>query len=151
MQRISEVMSTNPRALGPDDTIRKAAQVMRDDDIGVIPIVDNVSALVGIVTDRDIVITAVADGRDPDDTPIRHSMTAQPDAVAPDTTIEQAATLMQSRQIRRLPVLDNGRLVGMVSFADFAHSDASAEEKAETLEEVSLPGQDLRETRAFPG
>ena len=91
--------------------------MMRDGDYGAVPIVDAAGSLVGIVTDRDIVVKAVAEGRD-GDTPVRHCMSGNPDTVGTDTTVEQAMIVMTSRQVRRLPVVENGRLVGMVSLGD---------------------------------
>ena len=140
MKTLREVMTSLPETLDPEAGIRRAAQMMRDGDYGAVPIVDDRGALVGIVTDRDIVVKAVAEGRD-QDTPVRHCMSANPDTVGLDTTVEQAMIVMTSRQIRRLPVLDAGRLVGMVSLADLSSSDASAGEKAQVLENVSAGGE----------
>ena len=120
---VAEVMTSFPEALEPGASIQTAARAMRDGDYGAVPIVDAGGTLVGILTDRDIVVQAVAEGRDLD-TPVRQLMTAYPDTVAADTPIEQAITVMQSRQIRRLPVMENGRLVGMVSLGDIAVSAA---------------------------
>lgn len=143
---VGQIMTAFPKSLSPDVSIHKAAQVMRDDDIGDIPIVDGLGVLVGIVTDRDIIIKAVADGRGPD-TPIDHCMTRNPDAIAKDTTLEQAMLVMSQQQIRRLPVVENGRLIGIVSLGDLAESAAPGQEKAETLEQVSANAGALRTSR----
>ena len=120
--------------------------MMRDDDIGAIPVVDEIGSLVGIVTDRDIVVHAVADGKSID-TSVEACMTRNPDTVARDTTVEQAMLLMSQRQIRRLPVIENGRLIGIVSLGDLADSAAPAQEKAETLEDISVNAGALRTAR----
>jgi CBS domain-containing protein len=140
---VEEVMTPYPEAISPDTSIRKAALLMRDDNIGVIPIIDNVGSLIGIVTDRDIVIHAVADGHS-GDTSVETCMTRNPDTVAKDTTVEQAMLQMSQQQIRRLPVVENGRLIGMVSLGDLAESGAPEQEKAETLEEISIQANALR-------
>ena len=139
MKTLRQVMTPLPEVLGPEAAIRRAAEMMRDGDYGAVPIVDDLGMLVGIVTDRDIVVKAVAQGRD-SDTPVRHCMSSRPDTAGLDTTVEQAMSVMASRQIRRLPVLENGRLVGMVSLADLSVSDAPAAEKAQVLENVSADG-----------
>ena len=147
---IADLMTPFPKTLDSSATIQKAAQMMRDDDFGVIPIVDNAGMLVGIVTDRDIVINAIADGRGPD-TPVERCMTARPDTVSKDITIEQAMTIMSSRQIRRLPVVESGRLIGMLSLSDIATSVAPADEKAKALEDVSLGTDDMRASNVYSG
>ena len=143
---VQEVMTVDPQTLGPDASIRQAALLMRDGDIGVIPIVDGHGSLVGIVTDRDIVVHAVAEGRG-SDTPVQACMSRQVDSVAKDTTVEQAMLLMSQQEIRRLAVEENGRLVGIVSLGDLAESGAPEREKAETLEEVSVNAGALRTSR----
>ena len=102
---VADIMTSFPEALGPDDTIHKAAKMMRDHDYGVIPILDENDSLVGIVTDRDIVVKAIAHGHGPE-TPLSECMTANPDTVPKDLPIAQALHLMDNRQIRRLPVVE---------------------------------------------
>ncbi|MBV9850989.1 MAG: CBS domain-containing protein [Armatimonadetes bacterium] len=146
MKTVAEAMTPLPEALDPDAGIRRAAQMMRDGDYGVVPLVDDQGVLVGVVTDRDIVVRAVAEGRDAD-TPVRHCMTDDPDTVAQDTPLEQAMTVMTARQVRRLPVVENGRLVGMLSLADIAVSAAPPDAKAQVVESVSAgAGGDLSES-----
>ena len=140
---VAEIMTSFPEALRPDDTIQKAAKMMRDNDYGVIPILDADDSLVGIVTDRDIVVKAVANGQGPE-TSLSECMTASPDAVPKDIPVEQALHLMDTRQIRRLPVVENGRLIGMVSLGDIAKSRAPEAEKVAALESVSMAGGPMR-------
>lgn len=139
---VQEIMTRFPTTLGLDDTIHKAAQVMRDGDFGSVPIVDDNGSLKGIITDRDIVIGCIAQGHDID-SPVQKYMTPDPDAIAKDTTVEQATTQMSQMQVRRLPVMENGRLVGIVSLGDIATSAAPAPEKAGTLEDISRDAQAL--------
>ncbi len=143
IRTVAEVMTAYPKSLSPEGSIRKAAQIMRDEDVGVLPIVDGMGVLVGIVTDRDIAVKAVADGRDAD-TPVEKCMTRNPDTIGKDTTLQQAMLLMSQQQIRRLPVVENGRLIGIVSLGDLSDSRAPEQEKAETLERVSAGPGDLR-------
>ena len=146
---VQDVMTQFPEALGPQDTIQKAAKLMRDHDYGIIPILDGLDALVGVVTDRDIVVQAVASGHGPD-TPIQECMSVQPDTVAKDLSIELALHLMNTRQIRRLPVVENGRLIGMLSLGDIAKSQVPEGEKAKILQSVSAGGADLRPGADLP-
>lgn len=134
---VADVMTTFPDAVDPDTSVRKAAQLMRDGDYGVLPVVNMDGSLVGIVTDRDIVIKIVADGQD-SDTPVSRCMTPDPDTVPKDLPLEQAMTLMSKRQVRRMPVVEYARLVGMLSLGDIATSKETDHEKADTLAEVSL-------------
>lgn len=146
---VQDVMTEFPEALGPQDTIQKAAKLMRDHNYGIIPILDGLDALVGVVTDRDIVVQAVASGHGPE-TPIKECMSVQPDTVARDLSIELALHLMNTRQIRRLPVVENGRLIGMLSLSDIAKSAVPEGEKAKILESVSAGGADLRPGADLP-
>ena len=146
---VQDIMTVFPETLGPDDTIQKAAQLMRDHDYGVVPILDGMEALVGVVTDRDIVIQAIAKGRGPE-TAIRECMSVQPDTVPKDLPLSQALHLMNTRQVRRLPVMESGRLIGMVSLSDIAKSQVPEAEKSKTLESVSAGGADLRPGADLP-
>ena len=146
---VGQIMTAYPEALGADDTIQKAAKLMRDHDYGVIPIIDGDSTLVGIVTDRDIVIKAVADGHGPETT-LGECMTPNPDSVPKDIPIEHALHVMNTRQIRRLPVVEYGRLIGMVSLGDVASSQTSEAQKLKTLESVSAGGSEIRPGAGIP-
>ena len=146
---VQDIMTEFPETLGPDDTIQKAAKLMRDHDYGVVPILDNVDALVGVITDRDIVIQAIAKGHGPE-TAIKECMSVQPDTVAKDLPIAQALHLMNTRQIRRVPVMENGRLIGMVSLSDIAKSQIPETEKSKTLESISAGGADIRPGADLP-
>jgi CBS domain-containing protein len=139
---VQDIMTSFPDSLGPDDTIQKAAQLMRDHNYGMVPILDSLDSLVGVVTDRDIVMQAVAKGHGPE-TAIKECMSVKPDTVPKDLPIAEVLHLMNTRQIRRVPVMENGRLIGMVSLSDIANSQVPEAEKAKTLECISAVGPDL--------
>ena len=146
---VGQIMTAYPETLGPEDTIQKAAKMMRDHDYGVIPLIDGDSALVGIVTDRDIVVKAVASGHGPETT-LNECMTVNPDSVPKDIPIEHALHVMNTRQIRRLPVVEYGRLIGMISLGDIAKSQTPAAETLKTLEIVSAGGSEVRSGTGLP-
>jgi CBS domain-containing protein len=132
---IRDVMTPNPRTVSPGDSIQSAARIMRDEDTGAIPVVEN-GRPVGLVTDRDIVVRAVADGAQLD-RPVRDIATTNIVAVSPDMSTREANELMREHQVRRLPVVDGDRLVGMVSLGDLAVKESKESRSGETLERVS--------------
>ena len=134
--KVHEVMTDRPRAVTPETTVSEAAQLMKSDDIGSLPILDG-EQLAGMVTDRDIVIRAVAEGKDPRGMPVREVASRELVKVHADEDLSSALQLMASHQVRRLPVVDDdGRLVGILAQADVA---VEAKEKAvgEMVEEIS--------------
>ena len=132
---VQEVMTPNPRTVGPDDTLQTAAQIMREEDTGVVPVVED-GRVVGVVTDRDIVIRAVADG-DYECT-IDDIVSDDVICATPQMTTAEAAELMAEHQIRRLPVTDgDDRLVGIVSLGDLAVKEGRDSRMGETLENIS--------------
>ena len=132
---IRDVMTTNPRTVSPDDSIQRAACVMRDEDTGVVPVVDN-GRTVGVVTDRDIVVRAVASGGELNG-PIRDIVSSNVVSVGPDMSTREAAELMSEHQIRRLPVVENERLVGIVSIGDLAVKEGKDGRMGDTLQGIS--------------
>jgi CBS domain-containing protein len=117
---IRDVMTTNPETLPESTTVREAAETMRANDIGDVVIVDDNGAISGILTDRDIVVRVVAEGRDPRVTRIGDIASRELTAVSPDDPVDRAVQLMRERAIRRLPVVDKGKPVGIVSIGDLA-------------------------------
>jgi CBS domain-containing protein len=118
---VEEVMSTEPVTIVESETILGAARLMRDNDIGnVIVLGDTDGRVRGIVTDRDLVVRAVADERDPDRTTIGAICSAELVTVTPDDSVDGAIKLMRERAVRRIPVVDDGRLVGVLSIGDLA-------------------------------
>ena len=135
---LSEIMTKDVRSARPDTPVHEIAQMMKREDVGSIPIVDS-GRLIGIVTDRDLCLSVIGE-RKPHDSAVKDFMTTRPETGAPDMTVHRAAQIMQTHQIRRLPVCDaDGKLVGIVAMADLALDTASEGLKAETLEEVSVP------------
>ncbi len=115
---VAEIMAHSPQTVQADAPVEEVARRMRDADTGDVVVLDG-DALVGIVTDRDIVLRVVAEGRGAD-TPVREAFTADPTTVTPDTRIEQAVELMRDRAVRRLPVVEGDRPVGVLSLGDVA-------------------------------
>ena len=134
--KVHEVMTDRPRCVTPETPVSEAAQLMESDDIGSLPILDG-EKLAGVVTDRDIVIRAVARGKDPRGMPVREVASRELVTVRADDDLSDALKLMASQQVRRLPVVDDdNRLVGILAQADVA---VGAKEKAvgEMVEEIS--------------
>jgi CBS domain-containing protein len=138
--RVQEIMTLNPRAARPEDTVRAVAVMMRDEDVGAIPIVGGDGQLQGIITDRDITVQVVAAGKNPAEAKVADFMTRHPQVIQPDADVRKAAARMAAEQIRRLPVVQDGRLVAMLSLGDVAAigqaEDTGAEE---ALEGISQP------------
>jgi CBS domain-containing protein len=132
---IRDVMTPNPRTVAPNDTIESAARIMRDEDTGVVPVVE-LGRAVGLVTDRDIVIRAIAEG-DPGSRAVRDIATTEFISVAPDASTAHARELMSAHQVRRLPVVENERLVGIVSLGDLAVKEAKDGRNGDTLQSIS--------------
>ncbi len=135
--RVREIMTRRVDIVSPDTTLLRAASLMAQDDVGALPI-GRQQRLSGMLTDRDIVVRGVAQGRDPANTRVEEVMTPELVFVFEDQTVQQAAFLMSSRQVRRLPVLDRQRcLVGIVSLGDLAKHDNNDERLSVTLQSVS--------------
>ena len=120
-QTVQEAMTPNPRAITPDTTVQEAAGLMKSEDVGALPIVED-GRLTGVVTDRDIAIRAVADGLGTD-TAVRDLASQDIVSIDPQQSLEEAARLMAEHQVRRLPVVEeDGNLVGMLAQADVAQA-----------------------------
>ena len=132
---VRDVMTTNPRCVSPNDSIQIAARIMKEEDTGVVPIVDN-GRPVGVITDRDIVVRAVADGSQANK-PVREIASSDLVCATPDMSTREATRIMSERQIRRLPVVEGDRLVGIVSLGDIAVKEGKDSRTGETLEQIS--------------
>ena len=121
VREVREVMSTSPEAVDIGTSLREAAEKMRVADIGNV-IVTEKGQVRGIVTDRDIAVRAVAEGRDPDSTTVGDVMTAAPVTISPSSSVREAIDLMHQHDIRRLPVVEGGRPVGVVALGDVSMS-----------------------------
>ncbi|MEJ7653128.1 MAG: CBS domain-containing protein [Chloroflexia bacterium] len=135
---VETYMTTGVRTATPDTTLFEAAQMMRDVDTGVLPVVSG-AMLVGVITDRDIVVRAIADGADPNTATCENYLTRNPTTVSTDATIKEAAGLMQRDQVRRLPVVRDSELVGIISIGDIAVDTGRDRLVGDTLEEISEP------------
>ncbi|GGP06423.1 CBS domain-containing protein [Nonomuraea glycinis] len=113
---VADVMTTHPAAVECDQPVKVAAALMRDNDTGAIIVNEN-GRMRGIVTDRDIAVRCVADDKGPD-TPVGEACSTSVEAIGPDTSVDQAVKLMRSHHVRRLPVVEDGRPVGIVSLGD---------------------------------
>jgi CBS domain-containing protein len=125
VRTVREVMSATPETVTPETTLADAARVMERADIGDVLIVDGTGQLRGIVTDRDIAIRAVALGRDPNTTTVNEIMTPTVETVSSSATVREAIDTMRRHDIRRLPVVDGGSPIGVVSLGDLATSPGS--------------------------
>lgn len=119
MPSIEEVMTPDPRTLDASETVTAAARVMADDDIGDVLVVDG-ERLYGIITDRDITVRVVAEGRDPQSTTLRDACSTSVVTLSPDDTVDDAERVMGEQAVRRLPIVRDGRPVGVVSLGDLA-------------------------------
>jgi len=140
MTKCRDVMTRNPVSARPDDTVASVARLMKENDIGPVPIVDDNSSkkLVGIVTDRDLAIKVVAAGRDPQSTPVREVMTTSVITCRDDDDIETALDAMSTQQLRRIPVVDDGNmLLGIIAQADIATRMDRPEKTGEVVKDIS--------------
>ena len=135
--KVRELMTTEPITVEPDTTLGEVATLMKQEDCGSIPVVE-AGRLVGIVTDRDIVIRGVAGGTDPKTQRVSTIMSADPVTIGADDDVTEAEKVMADRQIRRLPVIEDGRLVGIIVTAQIARAD-DKRKVGEILREISEP------------
>ena len=134
--RCREIMTSSVKTATRDMPLRDVAVMMRDGDMGSIPVVEN-GKLVGIVTDRDIVVRSIAAGKDAS-SPVSEAMTTEIFSVGPDDFVFEAIRMMGDKQVRRIPVVDaNGALAGIIAMADIALEMEDEREIAEALEEIS--------------
>jgi CBS domain-containing protein len=139
--KVSEIMTMNPSTAATESTIEEIATLMKEADVGAIPILDDDSDLAGIITDRDIVVRCIAEGRDAAECKAEDILQMQAEAglqtADPEMDVREAAQIMAQFQIRRLPVMEGDRLVGMVSLGDLAVKSGDEQLSGEALEEIS--------------
>ena len=140
---VRDVLTPGVRTVSPSQSLAEAAAVMKGEDVGSVPVVED-DRLAGIVTDRDIVIRAVAERRDPQTVKVDEVASRQLVTVEPEQDLDEALALMAPHQVRRLPVVEAGRLVGMLAQADVA-LEAKEKKVGETIEEISKPTSIERE------
>ncbi len=136
--KVSDVMNTEIVSVSPDETVSLAARLLSRHNIGSVPVCTGDGQVRGILTDRDIVLRCVAAGEDPETTQVREVMSRSIISVNPGDEVKRAAELMGKGQVRRLPVTDEGRLVGVVSLGDLARISVCDMEAAHALGEISM-------------
>lgn len=136
--KVRDIMTTQLVTVAPSTTVADAARKMRDADIGDVLVTDD-GRPVGILTDRDIAVRVVAEGKDVNQAQVGDFMSAELITGLPDWDVEDAAEILAEEQIRRLPVVENGRLVGIISLGDVAVQLMEEEVTAEALERISEP------------
>lgn len=135
--KIRDIMSRQIASLNSDDSVERAAQLMKDYNVGSIPICQQ-NSVVGIVTDRDIALRAIANGEDGSNQ-IKEVMTPNPIVGTPDMDVHEAVRMMSEKQIRRLPIVENNKLVGMVSLGDISVEPKLQDNAEVALKNISKP------------
>jgi CBS domain-containing protein len=138
--KCKDIMTSNPRVCSDGVPVVDAAKIMKEEDVGVVPVVDEKSRkkLIGIITDRDICLHVAAEDKLPSAVLIRDCMSSNPVTCTPEEDLQKAMDLMEEHQVRRIPIVErDGTLVGIISLADVATSSASSGDKAEVIQEVS--------------
>ncbi len=142
MKKCKDVMTQDPVCCLPTDTVSKAAQLMKDENVGSIPVIEDVQTmkLIGIVTDRDLALQVVAPKRDASTTLVEDVMTYEVITCRAGDDVQKAVDAMAQHQLRRMPVIDSDqRIVGIISQADVATRVEKSEEIAEMVKEISQP------------
>jgi len=136
--QLKNIMTTNVSTVNPDQTIDQAAMIMKEKNVGAVPVCQGNNP-VGIITDRDISIRAVAEGQQ--NTNVKNIMSSSLVYGTPEMSVEEATQLMSENQIRRLPIIENDQLVGIVSLGDLATNSKSDMEAAKALTSISVPSK----------
>jgi CBS domain-containing protein len=136
-KNVRDLMTQNPRAVRPDDTVVDAARMMRDENVGSLPVVDS-DRLIGMVTDRDVSVRVVAEGRDPSEVSVQEIASRNPVTAEATSELNEALQLMARHQVRRLPVTEEGRLVGIIAQADVA-GEIGDKQTGRLVEAISEP------------
>ncbi|MFW6022063.1 MAG: CBS domain-containing protein [Halanaerobiaceae bacterium] len=137
--KIKDIMTNDVSYVKPDSSIKDAANIMKNLNVGSVPVCEG-SKPVGIITDRDIAIRSVADGKD-SNTPVSQVMSANLIYGNPDMSDMEAANLMSARQVRRLPIVDKNNLVGIVALGDLAVGEQTDMEAGQALTDISIPSK----------
>ncbi len=135
--KVKELMTGNVISIGAEEPVSVAARALTHYNIGMLPVQEKTGQLCGVLTDRDIVIRCLAAGRDPENTSVQDIMTAQIHTVGPEMDASLAAHLMGRQQIRRLPVVENGKLCGMLSLGDLANQEEIVYDAADALSDIT--------------
>ena len=140
--KVEDIMTRDVRTIDRNSTVEQAARMMKELNVGSIPVTEN-GNIIGIITDRDVVLRNVADGRTAADTRVEEVMSKTVVTATPDMDVHRAADLMAQNQIRRLPVMENNRMVGIVSIGDLAVRNIYENEAGEALSSISKPSRPL--------
>lgn len=136
--KVKDIMTKNVAYISPDSTVVEAAQMMQKHNIGSVPVCDQ-SGVVGIVTDRDIIVRNIAHGNNPQSTPVKDVMTSKVTTASPEADVSEITEMMAGNQIRRVPVVENNMIVGMLALGDVAADNRLNMEASEALSEISKP------------
>lgn len=136
--KVRDIMSTELASVCCDDTVEKCAQLMKQHDVGSLPVCDN-EKVVGIVTDRDLTLRSIAEGQNWKNQKVSDVMTKNPSLGSPDMNIKDAAEIMSREQIRRLPIVENNSLVGIVALSDISLEPSLSNKAEDTLRDISKP------------
>lgn len=137
-RHVRDVMTPNPTVVSDRDSIRDVARIMKDQDTGVVPVCDDGKKIIGLVTDRDIVVRLIADGKDPMNAHVNDVMTKSVRKVHEDATVDDVLSLMSSSEIRRVPVVNkNDELVGIVSIGDISSETREHGKVGEAINDIS--------------
>lgn len=141
MNQVAEIMTRGVRAVAPNESLQAAAKAMDELNVGALPVLDH-GQVVGMVTDRDITVRGVADGKSVDTTPVSEVMSAHVECCYEDEPIDEVMEKMRHLQVRRVPVMDRqNQLVGMISLGDLATKSGNPDEVTDTLEDISSPSE----------
>ncbi|MDD2574044.1 MAG: CBS domain-containing protein [Bacillota bacterium] len=138
--KLADIMTRDVRTIDASSTVEDAARMMKELNVGSLPVSEN-GSITGIITDRDVVLRNVAGGRTPTNTRVDEVMSKTVITATPDMDVHRAADLMAQNQIRRLPVLENNRMVGIVSIGDLAVRNIYENEAGEALSSISKPSR----------
>ncbi len=136
--KVKDIMSTDIASVCCDDTVEKCAQLMKQHDVGSIPVCEE-KKVVGIVTDRDLTLRSIAEGQDWKNQKVSDVMTKNPSLGNPDMNVKDAAEIMSREQIRRLPIVENNSLVGIVALSDISLEPSLSDRAEDTLHDISKP------------
>lgn len=136
--KVKDIMTKSVVSLNSNDTVKRAASIMSEHDIGSVPVCES-NNVIGIITDRDITLRCVAEGKDCTSQVVREIMSSNPAIGTPDMDIQDASRIMSERQIRRLPIVENKNLVGVVSLGDIAVDPKLNQQAEQALSNISEP------------
>ncbi|MEA4826535.1 CBS domain-containing protein [Clostridium sp. JNZ J1-5] len=135
---IKNIMTKNVATINPEDTVERAAQMMKEHNVGSIPVCRG-EEVVGIITDRDVALRSAAEGQNVHQQKVKDIMTSNPVIGTPEMDVHEAARIMSERQIRRLPVVENNKVVGIVALGDLAVEPNFSNEAESALSSISVP------------